>query len=111
MVLAVMGAMLPPIPPSDATELRLPIAMRTFYQHPVGVNIGICNAGAVSVRWQHCKCLYSLPPDCKSDGMAERGIFQFFAKCRSWILKKSVPKMAISNTDTHTMIVFISFSY
>ena len=34
-VLAVMGAMLPPIPPSDATELRLPIAMRTLYLHPV----------------------------------------------------------------------------
>ena len=31
-----MGAMLPPILPSDATELRLPIAMRAFYQHPVG---------------------------------------------------------------------------
>ena len=30
-----MGAMLPPIPPSDATELRLPIAMRTLYLHPV----------------------------------------------------------------------------
>ena len=35
MVLAVMGAMLPPIPPSDATELRLPIASRAFYPHPV----------------------------------------------------------------------------
>ena len=34
-----MGAMLPPIPPSDATELRLPIAMRTFYQHPVGTAV------------------------------------------------------------------------
>lgn len=41
-----MGAMLPPIPPSDATEFfaetkrpqverRLLIATRTFYQHPV----------------------------------------------------------------------------
>ena len=39
MVLVVMGAMLPPIPPSDATELRLPIAMRTFYQHPVGTAV------------------------------------------------------------------------
>ena len=35
MVFAVMGAMLPPIPPSDATELRLPIALRTLYLHPV----------------------------------------------------------------------------
>ena len=34
-----MGAMLPPIPPSDATELRLPIAMRTFYQHPIGTAV------------------------------------------------------------------------
>ena len=34
-VLAVMGAMLPPIPPSDTTELRLPIASRTLYLHPV----------------------------------------------------------------------------
>ena len=30
-----MGAMLPPIAPSDATELRLPIASRVFYPHPV----------------------------------------------------------------------------
>ena len=30
-----MGAMLPPIPPSDATESRLPIALRGFYLHPV----------------------------------------------------------------------------
>ncbi len=35
MVLAVMGAMLPPIPPSDATELRLSTALRGFYLHPV----------------------------------------------------------------------------
>ena len=35
MVFAVMGAMLPPIPPSDATELRLPIALRALYLHPV----------------------------------------------------------------------------
>ena len=35
MVLPVMGAMLPPIPPSDATELRLPIALRALYLHPV----------------------------------------------------------------------------
>ena len=35
MVLAVMGAMLPPIPPSDATELRLLIASRASYLHPV----------------------------------------------------------------------------
>ena len=34
-VLVVMGAMLPPIPPSDATELRLSIALRGFYLHPV----------------------------------------------------------------------------
>ena len=33
--LAVMGAMLPPIPPSYATELRLPIASRIFYLHSV----------------------------------------------------------------------------
>lgn len=39
MVLAVMGAMLPPIPPSDATELRLPIATRIFYQHPIGTAV------------------------------------------------------------------------
>ena len=30
-----MEAMLPPIPPSDATELRLPIASRVFYLYPV----------------------------------------------------------------------------
>ena len=34
-VLVVMGAMLPPIPPSDATELRLLIASRASYLHPV----------------------------------------------------------------------------
>ena len=39
MVLDVMGAMLPPMPPSDATELRLSIAMRTFYQHPIGTAV------------------------------------------------------------------------
>ena len=39
MVLAVMGAMLPPMPPSDATELRLLIAMRTFYQHLAGTAV------------------------------------------------------------------------
>ena len=39
MVLDVMGAMLPPMPPSDATELRLSIASRTFYQHPAGTAV------------------------------------------------------------------------
>ena len=33
------GGYAAPIPPSDATELRLPIAMRTFYQHPVGTAV------------------------------------------------------------------------
>ena len=36
MVLDVMGAMLPPIPPSNATELRLSIASQTFYLYPIG---------------------------------------------------------------------------
>ena len=39
MVLAVMGAMLPPIPPSDATELRLSIALRGFYLHSVSTAV------------------------------------------------------------------------
>lgn len=34
-----MGAMLPPIPPSDATELRLPNASRTFYHYSVGTTV------------------------------------------------------------------------